>query len=249
MEPNNKLENQFRDKLNSRQIQPSPNAWDRLDAMLTVAENKKPKRKMNWLLIAAGFVGILFTGLAIYQLQPLEIKKNNGVVIHDNKLDKKIKNNQTTNQINNNDQVNIQNQVVVTIKSKSFNQNQINKTNFSKNGTVNNQNQNLIPSNQSIINQNKQANENQSTISQVNQKIEIISKETINVNPETLLAQIESSKTQKTEILPQQIKVNANSLLSEVDGVVTQEFRETKFSKLKRNFQSVKSALVSRNNK
>ena len=45
MEPN-KLENQFREKLNNREIQPSANAWDRLDAMLSVAnvtDNTKAK--------------------------------------------------------------------------------------------------------------------------------------------------------------------------------------------------------------
>ena len=42
MEPN-KLENQIREKLHSREIQPSAQAWDRLDAMLTVAEEKKNK--------------------------------------------------------------------------------------------------------------------------------------------------------------------------------------------------------------
>ena len=83
MEPNNNLENQFRDKLNAREIQPSPMAWDRLDAMLTVAENKKPKRKWNWLLIAASFVGILFAGFAVYELQSTKIDTNNGIVIQD----------------------------------------------------------------------------------------------------------------------------------------------------------------------
>jgi hypothetical protein len=37
----NKLENQIKEKLNSREIQPSAQAWDRLDAMLSVAEEKK----------------------------------------------------------------------------------------------------------------------------------------------------------------------------------------------------------------
>ncbi len=44
MEPNN-LEKDFREKLNQRTIEPSDKAWDRLDAMLSVAEEKKPKKK------------------------------------------------------------------------------------------------------------------------------------------------------------------------------------------------------------
>ena len=42
MEPN-KIDNQIREKLNAREIQPSAQAWDRLDAMLTVSEEKKTK--------------------------------------------------------------------------------------------------------------------------------------------------------------------------------------------------------------
>jgi hypothetical protein len=44
----NKLENQIKEKLNSREIQPSAQAWDRLDAMLTVAEEKKTQRKLRF---------------------------------------------------------------------------------------------------------------------------------------------------------------------------------------------------------
>ena len=244
MEPNNNLENQFRDKLNAREIQPSPMAWDRLDAMLTVAENKKPKRKWNWLLIAASFVGILFAGFAVYELQSTKIDTNNGIVIQDTFNSNQNNNdNQKSIQKENSNLNNTKNQVIV----------QTNTTNTkieSKNKKLNYQN---LISNQSIINQKMQINENQNEnenqIVQVNQKPEGTSKVTINVNPETLLAQVENSQTEKTVTLPQQIKVNANSLLSEVDGEVTQEFRETKLSKLKRNFQSVKSALVSRNDK
>ena len=42
MEPN-KLETQIKEQLNAREIQPSEMAWDRLDAMLSVAEEKKNK--------------------------------------------------------------------------------------------------------------------------------------------------------------------------------------------------------------
>ena len=56
----NKLEKDIKEKLEQRSIQPSPMAWDRLDAMLAVTEekNKKPKSR-TWLFIAAGFLGFL----------------------------------------------------------------------------------------------------------------------------------------------------------------------------------------------
>ncbi|HYD91508.1 MAG TPA: hypothetical protein VEA37_08490, partial [Flavobacterium sp.] len=65
MEPN-KLEKEFREKLEKRTIQPSEMAWDRLDAMLSVAEKKK-KPNRAWLYMAASFLvfatlGVLFLG-------------------------------------------------------------------------------------------------------------------------------------------------------------------------------------------
>lgn len=65
MEPN-KLEKEFREKLGKRTIQPSEMAWDRLDAMLSVAEKKK-KPNRAWMYMAASFLvfatlGVLFLG-------------------------------------------------------------------------------------------------------------------------------------------------------------------------------------------
>jgi hypothetical protein len=74
MEPN-KLEKQIREKLNAREIQPSAQAWDRLDAMLTVAENKKPRRKY-WLYIAASIIGFVFVGLFLVNQQDQKVFNN-----------------------------------------------------------------------------------------------------------------------------------------------------------------------------
>lgn len=56
MEPN-KLEKEFKKKLEQRTIQPSGMAWDRLDAMLSVTEKKNNNR--TWMYAAAGFIGFL----------------------------------------------------------------------------------------------------------------------------------------------------------------------------------------------
>lgn len=49
-----RLDKQFKEKLKNRTIEPSDQAWDRLDAMLSVAEKKKSKK--GWLWIAASLV-------------------------------------------------------------------------------------------------------------------------------------------------------------------------------------------------
>ena len=60
----NKLETQFKEQLDSREIKPSEMAWDKLDAMLTVAE--KPKAKFPWMYIAASILGFLLIGTVYF---------------------------------------------------------------------------------------------------------------------------------------------------------------------------------------
>ncbi len=61
MEPN-KFEQEVRAKMEQRLLNPTPMAWDRLDAMLSVAETKKPQRSYRWLYIAASMVLMLGAG-------------------------------------------------------------------------------------------------------------------------------------------------------------------------------------------
>lgn len=78
MKQNNNLENQFRKKLNDRIIKPSDKAWDRLDAMLSVSEKKKPKS--NWIWIAASLV--VFATIGSFFLKT----DKNGIILDENRV-------------------------------------------------------------------------------------------------------------------------------------------------------------------
>jgi len=82
MEPN-KLENDFRNKLSQREIQPSEKAWDRLDAMLSVTEKKKPNR--TWVYVAASFLGFLLIGSLFFNQSKTENIENSKTVVLENK--------------------------------------------------------------------------------------------------------------------------------------------------------------------
>ena len=56
MEPN-KFDKSIKDKMEARTIEPSADAWEKLEAIMPMAD--KPKRKYVWLYIAASFVGLL----------------------------------------------------------------------------------------------------------------------------------------------------------------------------------------------
>ena len=79
MEPN-KIEKQFREKLNAREIQPSAQAWDRLDAMLSVAEEKKTRKPFGFLFIAASILVFVTLGLFLFNQNGTEINSTNKVV-------------------------------------------------------------------------------------------------------------------------------------------------------------------------
>jgi tellurite resistance protein len=64
------------------------------------------------------------------------------------------------------------------------------------------------------------------------------------VNVDDLLASVE--KTSKKEANAK-VKVNANSLLSQVDGELEQTFRQKVINRIGKNYQEVKVALANRN--
>ncbi len=74
MEPN-KIENQIKEVLKNREIQPSAQAWDRLDSMLTISENK-PKSNFKWIAIAATLIGFSIVGIVLMNtnnsIQPID---------------------------------------------------------------------------------------------------------------------------------------------------------------------------------
>jgi hypothetical protein len=84
-----KIDNQIKSKLDSREIQPSSQAWDRLDAMLTVSQDKKSKKGYGWFFVAASVV--LFFGFGFLFFYENETPKTNNsipvVTTSNNKID------------------------------------------------------------------------------------------------------------------------------------------------------------------
>ncbi len=76
-----KLEDNIREKLEAREIQPSTDAWKKLEAQL---ETKQPKRKaVVWYYVAASFVGFLILASVFFSRNNTEV--NNQIV--DQKLE------------------------------------------------------------------------------------------------------------------------------------------------------------------
>lgn len=87
----NKFEKDFRHKLKEREIAPSENSWDRLDAMLAVAEKKQSRKSNGWLYIAASIIGFICIGTVFFNQteELIDVPKNN-VVIENQEIIKPI---------------------------------------------------------------------------------------------------------------------------------------------------------------
>ena len=225
----NKLETQFKEQLNSREIQPSEMAWSKLDAMLTIAE--KPKAKFPWLFIAASFVGFLLIGTVYFSQKGNTIENQKNVVVIQNSVTPK-----TTVVPANRIKLRTEDEkgLVATVVQKSTS------------GT------NKIPTlkeKSNVVNTN--SNQNQVVeVSAKNQKTEqkIIKSQTSDLTVEELLAVTGNpSKMENYTDYNPLVKVNAANLLLQVDGELELSFREKVINTVNKNYQTVKVALANRN--
>ncbi|MEZ7494100.1 hypothetical protein QO206_01285 [Leeuwenhoekiella aequorea] len=54
-----KFEENIREKLEKREINPSPSAWEQIESELDASAARKEKKSFGWFFIAASFIGIL----------------------------------------------------------------------------------------------------------------------------------------------------------------------------------------------
>ncbi|MCO6147089.1 hypothetical protein [Flavobacterium sp. NRK1] len=224
MEPN-KLEQEFRDKLEQRKIQPSEMAWDRLDAMLSVAENKKPKTNRTWLYMAAAFLVFLLVGVLFLNQE----KANNGTLINtqDSVVDKQgdIEQSGKPEIIVPDNTAN--DEVIVEVKE--------NAPSFSKHTPIavkNNTDKKIIINTAPIVKQEAIA-----LIDKKESPNEIATSSTDN-----LLATVSTTPKKKSGV-----KVDPNSLLSSVEGELNDSYRSKAFQSVVKGFNTVKVAVANRN--
>ena len=230
MEPNN-FEKDFREKLNNRTIEPSDKAWDRLDAMLSITENKKSKKKNKWFYIAASFVGFLLVGTFFFNQKEQTIKVPQSVVVEDD-----IKKDSVVKPVSNS---------VDSIKTVIASSEQTSVPN-SNNKEINNKQK----SNTTLKNESNQVAESSIIIknNQEKQSIPIQNQISKNENVDQLLVNAEKAVVAENSAKQKsKVKINADDLLNQVDGELELSFREKVISKVNKNYQTVKVALANRN--
>ena len=223
MEPNN-IDKQIKEKLNQREIQPSANAWDRLDAMLSV-EEQKPKRSYKWLSIAAVFVG--FTLIGVFMMNKENSTDNvipsNPIVLES---ETETIQNETTSKIENNFSEVKDEEAVVHQSTKKI-EKPSSEINPKKDYLLDNHSkkEEIIVENQPKISAPKY------------------------INAESLLAEIETGEKIEIPNISKKptVKVDANALLSSAEKEVDETFRDKVIQSINKKYNSVKSTLANRN--
>ena len=221
------MEQQFSDKLRDREIQPSGMAWDRLDAMLSVAEkNKKPKR--GWLYMAAGFLALLLVG-SLFLKQ--EKESNEGFI----KTDTVVNAGQPQRQLS------PAPQDIVKESQKSLA--------AAPSGVVNKPSVQQAPAkaDQAVaaapdVHHHEAAAA--PTPQPVQQKYNAIAVESAGDEAEKLLAEAITAAAAKKKST---IRIDAGSLLSNVEGEINENFRSKVLQGAIRNFNAVKTSVANRN--
>jgi hypothetical protein len=226
-----KLEKQFREKLQNRTIEPSDKAWDRLDAMLSVSEKKKkPIRK--WWFVAASLLILFSVGKFLFKAEKFSPTIHNEVVI-----DKSIVETESENE----SIVTIETPIEITPKNIEE------KTIATKKATV----QNSAASEKTTLNSTEIAfQEEVANLTEQNTSVKTTTRKYISA--QSLLTQVESEKKIiEQKIAPKKfeskIQIDANTLLSETETEMDESFKTRALNEFLNQYQTIKTAVSNRN--
>ncbi len=243
MEPNN-FEKDFREKLNQRKIEPSSKAWDRLDAMLSVAEEKEPikleskKSKRKWLFIAASLVGFLLVGTLFFNQNKKAVQTPETVIVEKEKETRTKKESVTEPILNTVDSAKTKTAIAEKTSVTKNEKNNPRVSGQTSNKIIKNES-NIIAESSIIIknNQEKQSANNQIEVTETSKKESV--DQLLETAENKVLAQNQNKKAK--------VKINAADLLNQVDGELELSFREKVITKVNKNLQEVKVAISNRN--
>jgi len=230
MEPN-KLDIEIKEKLAQRTIQPTPMAWDRLDAMLSVAE-QAPKKKPNrtWMYMAACFLALLLVGTFF---------------LNQNGSDKPVNGAGTGNQVVTKGQPSGQKSLQIPDAAANNNQNTMPGAVAGTTGSSSSKNNQKQQQGTMVLATPFHPLPAEYTVQQTGSH-EAASPR-ISVDPNVLLAEVTTPKINPAKATQPKVKVDANTLLSGIEGEMETNFRGRMLDRLAKNYNEVKTAVATRN--
>lgn len=225
----------IQEKFNFRTIEPSETAWDKLDAMLTLAEEKKQPKIFFWLSIAATF--LLFIGVGYVLLQQNEKTKlmpSTEEIVTSKTNSESETHKQNTEESSDSSENELATNATTSTTSESKKSMTIH--------TDQNVNSKLEVYETALLKQEEVITLNEIKKEGIKQEIK---ETTFNyTTPESLLAEVQGQKKPSNiGSFMSTLRVNPNDLLQAVESELDQTFKEKTITKLKQ----AKSAFVNRN--
>ena len=249
------LENNIREKLESRDLKPSPEAWKKLEAQL---DKKQPKKKLVlWYYAAASFVGLLILSSIFFsQINFVENQKLVDEKVNENSVEKQIdiipevSNEQIIASEDNLEVVkpkkkNTDEQVKpIPPKSESKVDKQIRKSEALAEASEYKATQ-VLKEDVIVEDENRLIDEN---VSQVAASIKIIQNSNSEVKVEEVEALLNKARRNiQTQQILNSSKVDATALLQEAEWELDKSFRDKVFDALGEGFQKLRTAISQRN--
>jgi hypothetical protein len=208
----------------------------RKKAMMSVAD--KPKRKYNWLYIAASFVGLLLVSSVFFKgFEAKKINIDNPIVLEQEPTLSKSEKEEVVHE--------------VVISSQIIKQVNRGKQVVAENVSLK-KHSNQLSNEEKVVSISNESKENEVVVNAPENKINQSISKNRYITAEQLLAEVghsnfDTKANEKTIENRKGISIDPNRLLSTAETELNQTFRETALIKLSKNFNSIKTVLVNRN--
>jgi hypothetical protein len=257
-----KFENDLKDKLEQRKLQPSPDAWKNLQERLDANQNKNNNKGFWWFAIAASFVGILI-------ISSMFFNKNQSDTIEPTLVDTEQQQMPNANEkfvLPIKKETRVVDESPKTIEDKPVNKMPFNKKSSESKSLLQQKQKALVKENtKAVVAQTETKINTKETAAKPIEKLSI---EEIKI--QEVVAQVEALKKANNTVSDAEInalldqaqkeialhklynettkKVDANALLEDVEADLEQSFRERAFKAIKSGYKYVKTAVAERNN-
>jgi len=261
-----KFEEQLKEKLEQRNIQPSSEAWNKLSDRLDEEGDRQNKKGFWWLGIAATIVGVSLALTFFFKsnseiIEPTIVDTKNETIIDTNPL-------QTQELVNKNEAVAVEQKEAASEVKQQVNKDQITKTPLKS--VIKEKQKLLVPNtvdeavaNVNIKEESKEGNNNiidtklevldfeAQKVKDVVAQIQNLQKENKGVSAEDIDALLEAAQKEITmkKLYDEATKtVDAEALLRSVEDDLEQSFRAKVFKAIQSGYETVKTAVAERNN-
>lgn len=249
-----KFEDHIREQLQEREIQPSKDAWEKLN--LKKVQPTETNNNATWYAIAASIVAVIVVSSLIFRNQTstvnnIKITKENKVlpIKIENKIipeetvekaivsEEKIKN-ETTKEVPLNN-IKTKNTTIAKVDTSKL---EIKTTEIAVENTPITKSKSTIKSEEDLFEQSK--------VNEVVAQVQALEKENNSVTPDEIDALLQKAQNEiyNKNLISKNKKVDATALLEMVEIELETTFREKVFDALGDRFEKVRTAVVERNN-